>query len=273
MSENPQSTVKTEPPATAVPRWHWLLSKDGIATLVAIFALIASVTFNIIQLRAKQEMPDFQPVGTFASGELMDAIIQQCKRGSTDSPVPRLQIVADFAAYGAFSHPQKFNEYVDILRRRSDNGKNSVSCVFLSEQRRRDVVLLEFKDFDALLKTKPFLEKAQKYLVSDYPLRAAKELGLATKALSPETLTMNEFVDLNIRADNLLIADLRNWGVKVKFYPYLLTVHAWSGTRDDALMAIVDFEGVVDETGFLARRQVAENIQKVFEITDKGSVP
>ena len=87
-----------------------------------------------------------QPVGGFESGDLMDAIVRQCKRHLSDNPVPPLHIVADFATYCDFSYPEKFNEYIDTLKKRSNNGKNSVSYIVLNEQGQRDALRLEFKN-------------------------------------------------------------------------------------------------------------------------------
>jgi hypothetical protein len=273
VSENDKLGVKAAP--RVLPMWKWFFTKGGIPTLVAILALIASVIFNIILLQSKQELRDFRPVGGFESGNLMDEVLQQCKRHLSDDPVPPLHIVADFATYGDFSFPEKFKEYIDTLRKRSDNGKNSVSYIVLSEQGQRDALRLEFENYADRVKAPAFLVKAQNYLALEYSRGALKKLGLEAKALRPETLTADDFVNVNIEADKLLVADMQNWGIKVKSYPYNLTVHAWSGARDDTLIAIVDFKGGIDEVGFLARRQVAEDISRIFDIieTDSISVP
>lgn len=251
-------------------------SRKDLPVLVAILALVTSITFNVFQLWGTLEegkrLRNFEPAGSFQSGELVDSIIEQCSH-ETDTPPPELKIVADFASYGSFSHPEKFEEYLDLLRRRADNGRNRVSCIFLDDLRREQVLRLQFKDFDTLKKTAPFLERLTRYMVTDYGRRALKELDLENRALHPEDLTLDEWVQIGIRVDDLVIKDLRQWGVGVKFYPHLLTVHAWSGSRNQALMAIVDFEGVVDEAGFIARGDIAGHIRKIFEIVDKGAKP
>ncbi len=258
-----------------IPMWRWFFTKKGLPALVGIMTLVASVTFNIVQFRHDRapQILDFEAVGSFRSGALMDAIIQQCKEGIDAPTVPPLQIVADMAGYGTFSHPDKAQDYLDVLRKRANRGKNNVSCIFLDEQRRRDAFVLQLQEFDADIKTKPFQEKLEKFMASGYGRRALRELNLEHKALKPETVTKQEFVEIAIKEDNLIIKDLLDWGIRVKYYPHLLTVHAWSGIRNQVLTAIVDFEGATDEAGFLTRGHIAQNIQKIFEIMESGSKP
>jgi hypothetical protein len=257
------------------PGWHWFLTPTGLPVLVGVLALVASVTFNVITVIHGQNTPqqDFEPVGSFRSGELMDAIIQQCRTDEKNGAIQPLHIVADFAAYGALSFPTKFQDLLDVLRNRSNNGRNPISCVFLEHSRRNDVCRVQFKDYEAAIKTVPFQQKVEKYLVSDYGRRALRELHLESDALTPQRLTLDQFITIALKVDDLVTDDLRKWGIQVKFYPYLLTVHAWSGSRDQALMAIVDFEGVVDEAGFLAHRQIAQHVEKIFEIVERGAQP
>lgn len=258
--------------------FRWLFSKQGLPTLIPILALIASVAFNIVQLVINERKEDrlensYQRAGTFQSGDLMDDIINQARPSDEEGDEIRapLRIIADLAGYGAFSHPEKFDQYLDALRRRADNGQNIVSAIFLNRERQEEVLRLQFKDFDALKATEPGQDKIEAFMATDYGRQALKDLGLENKALRPAELTLDEWVQTILAVEELIIADLKGWGVRVQTYPHLLTVHMWSGHEDQALMAIVDFEGVVNETGFIATGYISEHVRNIFEIVQKGA--
>jgi len=270
VSEDSKLGPGTEPTADKRDWWDSVFAKGGV--VIALLSLIASVIFNIILIRknAEPSPPAFQYAGSFDSGDLMNHVIEECKRGMRDNPVPPLQIVADFAAYGDFTFSEKFREYIDVLKERS--GKNMVSYIVLNKQRRREALLSQFKGFVNQVKNdEAYLKKAENYLASEYPRKAIKKLHLDAKTLSPEKFTVDDIVAVNIEAENLLVEAFRGWGITVKFYPYQLTVHAWSGTRDSAVISIVDWSAGVHEDGFLAQGQAAKDVQTIFRIMDTDS--
>jgi hypothetical protein len=260
-------------------RWDfaWLLTRKGLGTLIALLGLIASLVFNIVQLSVNEKQDErlkqtYRRAGSFRSGELLDDIrAQVVPEEGRDGQ--QLRVVADLAGYGAFSHPKKFQEYLDALRKRAANQAGTVRAIFLNDERREEVLRIQFRNFDAYKITDPARKKLEAFMVSEYGRAALRQLGLEDRALHAEDLTLDEWVRVVLTADNLIVADLRKWGVEVLFYPHLLTVHLWSGHRDQAIMAIVDFEGAVEETGFIATGEISDNIRSIFDIIEKGASP
>ena len=269
---------------------RWLFTKQGAPVLVAILSLLASVAFNVYQIvvinTQNERLKDARTVidtqdrrlrnslsraGTFLSGQIMGDILAEInKYGPSEESPGEMRIVTDLAGYGLYSWPDELAKCLDALRRRSDQGQNIVNVILLTDERQREILRLQFAGFDTLKNTANGKKKIERFLRGKYGMQAARNLDLEAKILSVSELTLNEWVEIIVEADRLIVDDLDDWGVLVERYPQLWTVHLLSASPQSALLAVVDFQQAVNEIAFGATGEVASHLHNIYEIVHNG---
>ncbi|MCI0643025.1 MAG: hypothetical protein L0Y72_27990 [Gemmataceae bacterium] len=241
-----------------------LQKKNRLLLILCITLLLLTLgTFVYFFIEQRRQLENsLVPAGTFRSGAIMDDIVYQCFVPEGFKGDLALLVVADLAGYGAFSHPEKFSEYINAIKKRANGGKSPVECVFLTPEKKRQILTIQFKDVADINK-----RKLANYLSGGYGKKALEALQSKFDMNNP---TLDGLVDIVVKADELIVEELKLSGAKVYSYDYLLTVHIWSGQNDKALFAFVDFAGAVDEMGFIGTGFAVNHIRGVFTIIKNG---
>jgi hypothetical protein len=259
--------------ASAKARWLRLFSPAdpfswaGLALGLVVLAALAWAAVHLFSSRTR-----INGDLSFDNGTLLERAIDEIKSEGSGP----CYIITDYASFGSFSFPEKFQRYRDAIIERHNKAKDKtadgVRCIFMNGKLNTEFLKRQFADEKDDKKREEafqkFLLKKKKqvrdYLSSDYVKNCAL---IVLKTDDPEqgfkTLTLEKWIEICNKVEDEVIEQLKDAGVWVRFVPYELSVHIWSSHHRSAVASFVSFRDLVDERGVQGSGDFALEMRKV----------
>lgn len=232
---------------------------------------------NYAALAAKPSRPNAEFVGWYSEPTgLMPKITLFLKEMIDHVGDKSVVIATDFAAYGAITWNEQFNQQEQHIRTLCKQGENTVNRTLIivnSYDTNKTVIENQFTDAVFSKEYRALVPKLEKWVKSDVFASLAADdpvdvgnLGKIRKAIKDNLkITKRLFIDSYLDFNERLVERYRDSGGKVFQRDSFVPLHGWfyniaANHSTEGIIGIVDVKAVWNEPGFRVRDDVAVKI-------------